>query len=151
MLDDALTLHPNYIALLGWQGADARDFIKEQPEWVARGLREMGYRILPPAISFPDVVRAGTPFVVTSEWINRGVGRTPNNLRLYLTLSDLAENRVTSIDAGELATTQWMKGTTFRCQHSVQWGKSVAWRIHRQHADQGSSHVAGHPDAAARV
>jgi len=143
MLDDTLTLHPNYIALLGWQGADARDFIREQPELVARGLREMGYRIFPLAIRFPDVVRSGTPFVVTSEWINRGVGRTSNNLRLYLTLSDLAETRVASIDAGELATTQWIKGTTFHCRHSVQWEKTLPgeYNVSMQIKDPSTSRV----------
>ena len=47
VIDDALSIHPNYINLLGWQTLEARDFCKEQPELVQYGLRNMGYRFDP--------------------------------------------------------------------------------------------------------
>lgn len=120
MLDDAISLHPNYIALLGWQGADARDFMQEEGELVALGLREMGYRLVPKKVTFSKILAPTQPLLVTSEWINRGVGRAPRNFHLHLSFYDAAENRIASLDAGELPTSQWIKGATYRCQHSVQ-------------------------------
>src|SRR5439155_240832 len=46
MIDDALSLHPNYLNLLGGEASDALTFMREQPELFAYGLRNMGYRLV---------------------------------------------------------------------------------------------------------
>ena len=75
VVQDALSLHPNYINLLGWQSGDARDFARERPELIAHGLRQMGYRLVATRIQYPKMVTNGIPFQVRSDWVNRGVGR----------------------------------------------------------------------------
>ena len=64
MIDDALSLHPNYINVLGYQAGDALAFIREQPALFSRGLREMGYRLVPTRVTYPSLIRAGEPFTV---------------------------------------------------------------------------------------
>ena len=75
MVEDALSLHPNYVNLLGWQNGDGRDFLHGRSDLVAHGMRTMGYRFVPTSVSYPATVTAGTPFKVTTEWVNRAVGR----------------------------------------------------------------------------
>ena len=41
-INDALSLHPNYISLLGWQGADSLTFIKERADLFNSALRAHG-------------------------------------------------------------------------------------------------------------
>jgi hypothetical protein len=104
LINDALSLHPNYINLLGYQCADALNFVKEQPELFARGLCEMGYRLVPMKVMFPDTIRAGEAFDVEMTWVNRAVGRAMRDFHLRLRLDDAV------CDAGALPTSQWIRG-----------------------------------------
>src|SRR4051812_36747939 len=74
-IDDALSLHPNYISLLGWQGADSLAFINEQPELFKSALARMGYRLVPTRVAYPMSIASGVAFAIEMRWINRGVGR----------------------------------------------------------------------------
>jgi hypothetical protein len=109
MIEDALSLHPNYINILGWQCADAIAFTKEQPELVNHALRHMGYRLVPIAITYPETIRAGENFTVTTQWENRGVGRAMSNLILYVSVVDDAGKTVGDIRATPLTTREWVK------------------------------------------
>jgi hypothetical protein len=104
MVDDALSVHPNYISLLGWQGGDALAFIREQPDLFARGLREMGYRLVPTQVSHPASITSGETFTIEMTWQNRGVGRAMRDFRLRLVIGDQ------QIDAGTIETSRWIKG-----------------------------------------
>jgi hypothetical protein len=106
-IDDALSLHPNYINLLGWQAGDALAFIREQPELFARGLREMGYRLVPTKLSFPKSVRPSETFRIQMTWENRGVGRAMRDYQLRVIVGK------DQIDAGEVETSRWVKGRTY--------------------------------------
>jgi hypothetical protein len=88
MIEDALSLHPNYINLLGWQSADALKFTRERPDLVAHGLLRMGYRLVPIKISFPKAIQAHEPFRIRMEWINRGVGRAMQDFEIAFELQD---------------------------------------------------------------
>lgn len=113
MIDDALSLHPNYIALLGWQGADARDFLLERSDLVAHGLRNMGYRLVPIELTYPAVVRRGRKISIGMKWINRGVGRAIRDFRVQLGLVDHSAKCVATLDLGAIPTSHWIKGEVY--------------------------------------
>jgi hypothetical protein len=46
-IDDALSLHPNYINVMGWSNPI---FVQQRPDLIAYGLRNMGYRLAPTRI-----------------------------------------------------------------------------------------------------
>jgi hypothetical protein len=113
-IDDALSLHPNYVNLLGWQGGDALAFLKEKPDLIEHGLRTMGYRFVPTRVTYPSDIRASGRFRVESEWVNRGVGRAMRDYQFRLTLIDSAGKAVASADAESLDTDQWVAGETYK-------------------------------------
>ena len=106
-IDDALSLHPNYINLLGYAAGDARDFIGEQRRLFDEGLRKMGYRLVPTSATLPQRVKAGEEFEIKMTWVNRGVGRAMRDYRLRLRAGDA------TCDAGTLPTSKWIKGQTY--------------------------------------
>lgn len=119
ILDDALSLHPNYINLLGYQSGDALAFLKEQPQLVAKGLLTMGYRLVPTKVVYPSAFAGGVPFRVTLQWVNRGVGRAMRDYRLKLLLAD-GEGKVAALcDAGLLDTANWVRGESYSISKEV--------------------------------
>jgi hypothetical protein len=108
LVDDALTMHPNYINLLGYQGADALAFMREHPALVARGMRRMGYRLVPMSITFPDAISAGKKFPVESTWQNRGVGRAMRDFHLLLLLADDNGKPIATADTGASGCDKWI-------------------------------------------
>lgn len=119
MIDDALSLHPNYVCVLGWQGADARDFLKEQPALALHGLRTMGYRLAPLEVSHPKTVTPHEVFTVDTQWTNRGVGRAPRDFHLELSLHTSTGEAVAAADAGALPTSKWTKGSDYTAKSKV--------------------------------
>jgi hypothetical protein len=110
MIDDALSLHPNYLNLIGWQGADALAFVHEQPELFAYALRNMGYRLMPTSIRYPAKLKAGSSLRFDSTWENQAVGRAMGNLHLVLSLIGHADRTIASADAGPTGADRWIKG-----------------------------------------
>lgn len=110
VVDDALSLHPNYVGLLGYSGQDALDFMLERPDLVALGMKRMGYRLVPLRLTVPKTVRAGKPFAIEMEWINRGTGRALRDYLLRLRLADKRGQTLAQSDAGTLPTSQWLEG-----------------------------------------
>jgi hypothetical protein len=115
MIDDALSIHPNYINLLGWQTTEARDFCREQPELVRYGLRNMGYRLVPVTITLPDAVRASSDCHIAMKWVNRAVGRPVHNYLLCVSLATSARGKqeVRRYNLGSVPTSKWVKGRTY--------------------------------------
>lgn len=111
MIDDALCLHPNYINLLGWQGADALAFMHERPDLFDKGLLSMGYRLVPTRISYPVVV--GSDSQIKMSLINRGVGRAMRDFSLNVILTDASGKHVASCDAGVMPTSRWVNGSIY--------------------------------------
>jgi hypothetical protein len=118
-IDDALSLHPNYVNLMGWQGGDARDFMKERPDLIELGLRTMGYRLVPTRVVYPSTVRAGTAFRLESDWTNRAVGRSMRDYMLRLTLADDAGKTLATAEAGKTGCDKWIKGQTYPLSHDA--------------------------------
>jgi hypothetical protein len=110
LIDDALSLHPNYINLIGWDGGDALSFLREQPELVAYGQRNMGYRLMPTSITYAPRVSAGETFHFESTWENRAAGRAMRDVRLVLLLVDESGKTVATADAGATGANKWVKG-----------------------------------------
>jgi hypothetical protein len=107
IIDDALSVHPDYISLLGWQGGDALAFVREQPELFNRALREMGYRLVPTRVTYPSSITAGESFTIEMTWQNRAVGRAMRDYNLRIIIGDK------QIDAGAMETSRWIKGSDY--------------------------------------
>jgi hypothetical protein len=119
MIDDALSLHPNYIALLGWQGGDALNFIRNEAGLFSRGSREMGYRLVPVKVSYPGQFSVAQAFTLKTEWLNRGVGRAQRNFDLFLSLHDQTGAALCSVNAGAISTSQWIKAATYSATNTA--------------------------------
>ena len=110
-VEDALSLHPNYISLLGYSGRDALSFMLERPDLLGLGLRGMGYRLVPLKVSFPKAIKAGEAFMLEMEWINRAAGRALRDYTLQVRLANENGNHsIAEADAGTLPTSQWLEG-----------------------------------------
>ena len=130
VIDDALSMHPNYVCLLGWQHREALAFLHEQPELVAHGHRTMGYRLVPVSVRLPRQVTRQQPFRISSEWTNRGVGRCQQDLTLTWILHDVAGRIVARHDAGKTGSDRWVKGATARLEHHLALRDLAAGRYH---------------------
>jgi len=117
MIEDALSLHPNYMNLLGWQGQDALDFIHDRPDLISHGARTMGYRLSLTKAAFPSEIRADTPFELKLEWVNRGVGRAMRDFLLRLSLRDSKGKPASQCDIGPLQTSRWLHGEQQSAAH----------------------------------
>jgi hypothetical protein len=106
-INDALSLHPNYMSLLGWQGGDSLSFVKEGAEWFNSGLVRMGYRLVPTRIVYPTSIAVDTPFTIETRWANRGAGRALRNYeqRLYLLAAD--GHVAATASGGPIQTSKW--------------------------------------------
>ncbi len=107
-IDDALSLHPNYVNLLGWQGADSLAFIRERQDLFNHALTRMGYRFVPNKVSYPATVTSHSPLKIDMEWKNRGVGRALRDYELRWTLLNKAGQRVGTASSGPLPTSTWV-------------------------------------------
>ncbi len=118
-VDDALSLHPNYLNLIGWQSADARDFARQRPDLIARGLRQMGYRLVPTRAQYPNQITNGVAFEIRFDWVNRGVGRALRDYQIEFLLTYPAGAKAAASTPDTLGTSQWLQGTTYPAAHQV--------------------------------
>jgi hypothetical protein len=118
-VEDALSLHPNYVNLLGYQAADGLAFMRERRDLFEHGLRTMGYRLVPTKLSYPAVVTAGEKFSITGDWINRGVGRAMRDFRLRVALVGLDGKVLGDSGCGLLETSKWVKGKTYPTENRL--------------------------------
>jgi hypothetical protein len=113
VVDDALSLHPNYVCLLGYGARDALAFMKERPDLVDHGLRGMGYRLVPVKAGLPKAIVPGEKFVLNMQWINRAAGRPLRDYTLRVRISAGLDRHVPAeIKSPILPTSQWLQGDT---------------------------------------
>jgi hypothetical protein len=113
VIDDALSLHPNYISLLGYSGRDAQRFMLERPDLLGRGLRGMGYRLVPIQIDSPKILTPNAPFTLKMQWTNRAAGRALHDFILKIHLAEPGSaTPIATIEAGPLPTSTWLQGDT---------------------------------------
>jgi hypothetical protein len=86
----------------------------------------MGYRIVPTRLTYPATIRAGQPFSIDMDWLNRGVGRAMRDYTLRLTLADAAGSVVATADAGPLPTRRWVAGQPYTASASATFVPTVA-------------------------
>lgn len=113
---DALSLHPNYINLLGWCCGDALSFARERPDLIAHGLRRMGYRFVPTRVQYPAAIKSDQRFTVNTEWVNRGVGRALRDYELQLRLINPEGVSFVTAEVQRLRTSEWIEGQTYSIQ-----------------------------------
>lgn len=109
-INDALSLHPNYISLLGWQGGDSLSFVKEGANWFNAALVRMGYRLVPTRVAYPTSIMVGTPFKVETQWTNRGVGRALRDYELRFSLITADGHVAATASGGVIQTSKWATG-----------------------------------------
>jgi hypothetical protein len=112
-IDDALSLHPNYISLLGWQGADSLAFINEQHDLFSSALARMGYRLVPTRVAYSMSITSGVPFAIEMRCINRGVGRALRDYELHLGLFTIDGKEVATTTAGPIHSSAWSAGRDY--------------------------------------
>ncbi len=117
VLSDALSLHPNYLNLIGWQAADARSFIQERPDLFARGLREMGYRLMPVKVACKQNPAKAGSWLVQIDWVNRGAGRALRDYDLVFTEMTKGVAVPKPVAQFTLPTSQWLKGSVYQTRH----------------------------------
>lgn len=115
-VDDALSLHPNYVCLYGYS---SHVFHDNHRELFHRGLRTMGYRFVPTAVTYPDRIERNAPLKVEAVWVNRAVGRSVIDYSLTVILKDASGQDVFSADAGTLGCSRWIKGEQFPVAKTV--------------------------------
>jgi Domain of unknown function (DUF4832)/Beta-galactosidase len=120
IVGDALSLHPNYVNLLGWAAKDALNFTRERPDLVAHGLRTMGYRLAPLSVRYPAKVASRQAFRLEMEWVNRGVGRALRDYGLRLHMADAKGQTRAACDAGPLETSRWVRDQVVRVVKEVE-------------------------------
>jgi hypothetical protein len=116
MVEDALSLHPNYLNLIGWQSGDARLFSKERPDLIALGLARMGFRFVP-VNARCDAERQ--VLTVEISWVNRGVGRALRDFDVRLELADAKGSTVAVSRAQTVRSSEWLAGQTYHSRHKL--------------------------------
>ena len=113
-INDALSLHPNYINLLGWQGSDSLTFIKERADLFDSALVHMGYRLVPTRVTYPASISTEASFRIETRWVNRGVGRALRDYELRLALVS-ADGRVAAVaSGGPIPCRKWVFGEEYQ-------------------------------------
>src|SRR5205823_5775805 len=94
-------------------GGEALAFCREQPNLFARGLREMGYRLVPTRVTYPPIFRPGETFTIHTTWTNRAVGRAMRDFHL------ITEVSAAKCDAGALQTSKWINGQSYDVESKI--------------------------------
>lgn len=121
-VNDALSLHPNYVGLLGYGGRDALDFTQEQPALVAQGLRTMGYRIV------PTRVKTGPDFLEI-DWVNRGVGKALRDYRLFYRQVSRFGQVMDAGEAGAVDCSLWLRDQPRTTRHALRLDPSLRLQL----------------------
>ena len=119
MVNDALSQHPNYLNLIGWQSGDARLFSAERPDLINLGLRRMGYRFVPAEVKCQLRGLAGRLMDVEIVWLNRGVGRALRDYNVRLLLRAPRSDTIAVESQKTLPTSQWFAGQRYTCRYRV--------------------------------
>jgi hypothetical protein len=117
---DALSLHPNYLNLLGWQAGEARYFSKDRPDLVALGNREMGYRLVPAKVEVSMTKESAT---INAVWENHGRGRPLRDFEVSFALALTSEAGSGDFRAfskpQRLNTSKWLKGVQYPSKQTL--------------------------------
>jgi hypothetical protein len=109
-VQDALSLHPNYVCLYGYSGDR---FYNHHRDLFDLGLRTMGYRFVPVTVTYPAKAGRDVDFKLNAVWVNRAVGRAVVDYTLALKLKDSTGKDVFSANLGALSCRQWIKGRQY--------------------------------------
>ena len=121
-IEDALSLHPNYVNLLGWVGSDALTFTRERPDLIAHGLRTMGYRFVPTRVRYPEIITSGKSARIEIDWGNRAVGRALRDFELRICLIDDNGQQIATSQPQKLNTSTWIAGRSYETTIKANFG-----------------------------
>jgi hypothetical protein len=121
LLDDALSLHPNYINLLGWSGHEAAAFAHDHPELISYGSLHMGYRLVPASITYDAQIHPNQPWRISMTWINRAVGRAVRDHQLILFLIDNQNHPIAVRNLGSIDLQHLLKDQVYNDSVTTKW------------------------------
>ena len=113
LVDDELSLHPNYMNIPGWGWQEARSFLEEQPALFKKGLLNMGYRLVPTKVKTPDMLSRGQTMNMSVSMINRAVGKAPMDYAGRIVLTNSSGKKVASFALSAVPTSSYIKGKTY--------------------------------------
>lgn len=82
---DMISLHANYLYVPGTLSI-GRNFVDGQKPIILKGLKEMGYRLVPKYFEVPEVLLKGNIYQIFSSWSNSAIGRAPRDYQLIISL-----------------------------------------------------------------
>jgi hypothetical protein len=113
ILNDGLTLHPNYFTIIGWANEQAKSFIEQEPDLFNYGLMTMGYRFVPNFVEYNGEVQNGSELKVTSQWLNRAVGKAARDYELKAVLTDAKGNKKYEFSLGATGSEKWIQNKKY--------------------------------------
>lgn len=117
IIEDGLTLHPNYFTIVGWANKQAKAFIENEAELFDYALINMGYRFVMTNAVYDQTVERQGELMIQSVWKNTAVGRAVRNYVLIAKLTD-KNGETTEVPLGVTDCSQWIKGEEYSCNVS---------------------------------
>lgn len=148
IINDGLTLHPNFFTIVGWANAQAKDFIELEPDLFNYGLMQMGYRFAPYFIEYDETIYRGNETIVSSQWVNRAVGRAIRDYDLVAVLTDDDGKKKHEWIIGSTGCSKWIKGSKYDIELSVvvpEWVKRGKYNFCIAMYDQKTQRYIGLP------
>lgn len=119
MIDDLLSLHPNYSTIPGWDGFRVQVFTSERPDLVNYGLRHMGYRFVPVDVNFPQTISPKGKFQLEVTWINKGVGKALRDYIVEIYIRNMQDACVASYNLESVETSKWVQGNEYKASFDI--------------------------------
>ena len=113
-VDSFLSYRMNSITF-GWFSGCYMPLLMDE-ELYNKGMLNMGYRLLPKMLSYPERVSSKGTFVLKSVWENRAVGVCYRKYPLQIILKDKSGQTVFSEIDQSFDQTLWIKGATYRAE-----------------------------------
>lgn len=120
IINDGLKLHPNYFTVIGWASKQAKDFMVNEPDLVNMVRNNLGYRLVPTRVTYPDAIAAGHNMTVSLNMVNRAVGRAVRDYLVRVALMSGGRN-VFEFTLNSLDTSRYVKGNNY--------GRTVIGRV----------------------
>lgn len=114
LIEDELSLHPNYMNVPGWCWREARSFIEDRPDLMEKGMLNMGYRLVLTRVTVPDTISRGRTMEVSAAFVNRAVGKAAKDYSLRIVLSEPGSgNIVSAFNLSSVPTSEYVKGEIY--------------------------------------
>ena len=116
-IEEALKFHGNYLSVLGHDSGGIGEFYTRE-DLFKKGAIELGYRLAPHTIQYPEKVSSGSIFKIYHEWTNEAFGRAVENYKLYFHFMKDGQEKA-KVQANQFDTRYMLKGKNYKFESSV--------------------------------